>query len=203
MGVLKYIFHPSRVVKAVEWMKMKNKLGSVGENARIGLRFSIVGAENITIGDNFSGGDDISVWTWKSYNGSEREQDPTLIIGNSVTITNNCVITCANRIEIGDGTLLGRGTFVTDNSHGKNNESVELEIPPEKRKLYSKGPVKIGKNVWTGTNVCIMPGVSIGNGVIIGANSVVTHDIPEAAVAVGAPARVVKIIGSESIKHED
>ena len=181
MGVLKYIFHPSRVVKAVEWMKMKNKLGSVGENARIGLRFSIVGAENITIGDNFSGGDDISVWTWKSYNGSEREQNPTLIIG----------------------TLLGRGTFVTDNSHGKNNESVELEIPPEKRKLYSKGPVKIGKNVWTGTNVCIMPGVSIGNGVIIGANSVVTHDIPEAAVAVGAPARVVKIIGSESIKHED
>ena len=64
MGVLKYIFHPSRVVKAVEWMKMKNKLGSVGENARIGLRFSIVGADIITFGVIFSGGDDISVWSW-------------------------------------------------------------------------------------------------------------------------------------------
>ena len=63
--------------------------------------------------------------------------------------------------------------------------------------INSKGPVNIGKNVWTGTNVCIMPGVSIGNGAIIGANSVVTHDIPEAAVAVGAPARVVKIIGEK------
>ena len=203
MGVLKYVFHPCRIVKAVEWMQMKKKFQSVGKNAKIGLKFSIIGANDITIGENFSGGDNISLWAWENYNGKSRSQKPCLIIEDNVTITNNCVITCANKILVGAGTLLGMGTFVTDNSHGKNEELAELKILPEKRELYSKGSVNIGKNVWTGTNVCIMPGVTIGDGAIIGANSVVTHDIPAAAVAVGAPARVVKIVGSESIKSED
>lgn len=203
MGVLKYVFHPGRVIKIVEWEQMKRKIKSVGENCKIGLNFSIVGAEDISIGNNFIGGDNISLWAWGSYNGKERGQKPNLIIGDKVTITSNCVITCANKVTIGDGVLLGRGTFITDNSHGKNDSIEELRINPSSREVYSKGPVNIGRNVWTGTNVCIMPGVSIGDGAIIGANSVVTHDIPEAAVAVGAPARVVKIIGSESIKHED
>lgn len=203
MGVMKYVFHPSRIVKAVEWMQMKKRFHSVGNNAKIGLNFSVVGASSIIIGENFNGGDNISLWAWEKYDGKSRLQKPCLIIEDNVTITNNCVVTCANKIQVGEGTLLGKGTFITDNSHGKNKELDELKIQPGKRELYSKGPVNIGKNVWTGTNVCIMPGVSIGNGAIIGANSVVTHDIPEAAVAVGAPARVVKIIGSESIKHED
>lgn len=198
-----YLFHPSRIIKAIEWKLIKKKLGEVKENAKIGLNFSVVGPENIKLGENFSGGDGISLWTWGSYNGEERVQSPSLIIGDNVTITNNCVITCANRIEIGDGTLLGRGTFVTDNSHGKNADFEELKIPPNKRNLYSKGPVSIGKNVWMGTNVCIMPGVRIGDGAIIGANSVVTHDVPAACIAVGAPAKVVKIIGSDNIKHEN
>lgn len=197
MGVWKYIFHPGRIVKAVEWMKVKKKFQSVGKNAKIGLAFSIVGANSICIGENFSGGDNISLWAWEKYDGKSRVQKPSLVIDDNVTITNDCVITCANKIQVGAGTLLGRGTFITDNSHGKNKELDELKILPGKRELYSKGPVNIGKNVWTGTNVCIMPGVTIGNGAIIGANSVVTHDIPAAAVAVGAPARVVKIIGEK------
>lgn len=203
MNITGYLFHPSRIIKAIEWKFMKKKLGQVKGNAKIGLHFSIVGPENIKVGENFSGGDGVSLWTWSTYNGDKRTQNPSMVIGNNVTITNNCVITCANRVEIGDGTLLGRGTFITDNSHGKNVDIDELKIPPNKRNLYSKGPVKIGKNVWTGTNVCIMPGVSIGDGAIIGANSVVTHDVPAACVAVGAPARVVKIIGSDNIKDED
>lgn len=203
MNIMGYLFHPSRIIKAIEWKFMKKKLGQVKGNAKIGLNFSIVGPENIKVGENFSGGDGVSLWTWSTYNGDKRTQNPSMVIGNNVTITNNCVITCANRVEIGDGTLLGRGTFITDNSHGKNVDIDELKIPPNKRNLYSKGPVKIGKNVWTGTNVCIMPGVSIGDGAIIGANSVVTHDVPAACVAVGAPARVIKIIGGDNIKDED
>lgn len=203
MKIIGYLFHPCRVIKAIEWQFIKKKLGEVKENAKIGLNFSIVGPENISLGENFSGGDYVSLWTWSTYNGEERVMNPSLLIGDNVTITNNCVITCANRIEIGDGTLLGRGTFITDNSHGKNSNFDELKIPPNKRKLYSKGPVQIGKNVWTGTNVSIMPGVSIGDGAIIGANSVVTHDVPAACIAVGAPAKVVKIIGSDNIENEN
>lgn len=203
MKIIRYLFHPSRVIKAIEWQLMKKRFGKVKENAKIGLNFSIVGPENIWIGENFCGGDSVSLWTWSTYNGEKRVMQPSLVIGDNVTITNNCVITCANRIEIGDGTLLGRGTFITDNSHGENANFDELKIPPNNRKLYSKGPVQIGKNVWIGTNVSIMPGVSIGDCAIIGANSVVTHDVPAACIAVGAPAKVVKIIGSDNIENEN
>jgi acetyltransferase-like isoleucine patch superfamily enzyme len=67
-----------------------------------------------------------------------------------------------------------------------------MGIPPTQRSLFSKGPVKIGNNVWLGNNVCVMPGVTIGDGAIIGANAVVTHDIPPYSVAGGIPAKVIK-----------
>ena len=72
MGILKYIIHPSRIIKIVEWAQMKRKFKSVGENCKIGLNFSIVGPEDITIGNNFVGGDNISLWAWESYNGRKR-----------------------------------------------------------------------------------------------------------------------------------
>lgn len=197
MRILKYILHPSRVVKALEWIAMKNRFKSIKSNARIGLNFSIIGPENIDLGSDFCGGDNVSLWTWAVYDGHERKQKPVLQIGDGVTLTNDCVITCANSILIGDGTLLGRGTLVTDNSHGKNTSLSELKIPPNKRIIYSKGAVCIGKNVWTGANVCVMPGVTIGDGAIIGANSVVTHDIPANCIAAGAPAKIVKVIESD------
>ena len=192
MGMIKFILHLGRVIKCIEWMMMKRKLKAVGDNARIGMNFSIRGAEYIALGKNFSGGDNLSLWTWGSYKGIEQNQTPDLSIGDDVTVTSNCVISCANKIAIGDGTLLGRGTLVTDKSHGKNSDIAELNIPPNRRMLYSKGSVIIGKNVWTGTNVCIMPGVTIGDGVVIGANSVVTHDIPAYSIAVGAPAKIIR-----------
>ena len=197
--ILKYVLHPSRLVKAVEWMAIKREFNDIKENSKIGLNFSIIGPQNITLGKNFSGGDNISLWTWESYDGRKRNIKPDLRIGDNVTITNNCIISCAKKIEIGDGTLLGRGTFITDNSHGKNDTIPELNVIPAKRKIYSKGEILVGKNVWTGANVCIMPGVTIGNGVVIGANSVVTHDLPDYCIAAGVPARIIKRIESDLI----
>lgn len=63
-------------------------------------------------------------------------------------------------------------------------------ISPNKRTLYSKGPVVLGDNVWIGQNVSVMPDVVIGEGCIIGANSVVTHDIPAFSIAAGCPAKL-------------
>ena len=58
--------------------------------------------------------------------------------------------------------------------------------------MYSKGGIHIEKNVWIGNNVCILSSVNIGKGAIIGANSVVTHDVPPYCVAAGNPARIIK-----------
>ena len=59
-------------------------------------------------------------------------------------------------------------------------------------KLISKGKIHISKNVWIGEGACILAGVNIGQGAIIGANAVVTKDIPNFAIAVGVPARIIK-----------
>lgn len=67
-------------------------------------------------------------------------------------------------------------------------------LPPLFRPLFSKGPVIIGKNVWIGDKATILPGVTIGDGSIIGANSVVTKDVPAYSVVAGNPAKIIKTI---------
>lgn len=64
--------------------------------------------------------------------------------------------------------------------------------PPILRPLTSKGKVTIGRNVWIGDKATILPGITIGDGAIIGANAVVTHDVPPLSVAVGNPARIIE-----------
>lgn len=191
--ILSIILHPSKIAKQIEWNYYKKRLANIGKNSQIGQNFSIINPDGISIGDNFSGGCDIALWSWNAVN--IKGDDCKLIIKNNVSITDRCIISAANRIEIGNGCLLGRDTFITDNSHGENISINELNISPHERNIFSKGTVIIGDNVWTGKNVCIMPNVKIGNGAIIGANSVVTHNIPPYSVAVGSPAKVIKIIG--------
>lgn len=191
--ILSIILHPNKIAKQIEWNYYKKRLANIGKNSQIGQNFSIINPDGISIGDNFSGGCDIALWSWNAVN--IKGDDCKLIIKNNVSITDRCIISAANRIEIGNGCLLGRDTFITDNSHGKNITLEELDISPHERDIYSKGTVIIGDNVWTGKNVCIMPNVKIGSGAIIGANSVVTHNIPPYSVAVGSPAKVIKIIG--------
>lgn len=190
--ILSIILHPSKIAKQIEWNYYKKRLANIGKNSQIGKNFSIINPDGISIGDNFSGGCDIALWSWNAVN--IKGDDCKLIIKNNVSITDRCIISAANRIEIGNGCLLDRDTFITDNSHGENISINELNISPHERNIFSKGTVIIGDNVWTGKNVCIMPNVKIGNGAIIGANSVVTHNIPPYSVAVGSPAKVIKTI---------
>lgn len=118
---------------------------------------------------------------------------PELIIGDNVSIGEYCHITCADRVVIGNGVLTGRFVLITDNGHGANLPE-EMDIMPLKRKACSKGPIIIGNNVWIGDKANILPNVKIGDCAIIGANSVVTKDVPAFAVVGGNPAKILKII---------
>ena len=162
-----------------------------GSDISIGEDYSVIGGAFITIGNAFSAGRFLKLQAWEKYRGEKTEYTPKIKIGSDVSVMDNCHISCMNRVEIGDGCLLGDNVFITDNFHG-NSSDAELSIPPIERKLVSKSPVIIGKNVWIGRNVCVMPGVTIGDGAIIGANAVVTHDIPAYNVALGTPARPIK-----------
>lgn len=117
-----------------------------------------------------------------------------LLFGKNCKIGDNVHIVASERVNIGDNCLMASKIFISDTSHGnytKNANDSSPNIPPDERPLYIK-PVNIGNNVWIGENVCILLGVSIGDGCIIGANSVVNIDVPNNCIVVGSPARVTK-----------
>ena len=157
----------------------KKKFQKIGNSCIVFPASSIIGPENIKIGDECTFEKGIQLETWG---------DKAIIeIGNNCLIRANSHITAYNSIVIEDGLLTGENVLISDNSHGESNIE-SLEIPP----IISKGGIKIGKNVWLGNNVCILSSVNIGKGAIIGANSVVTHDVPPYCVAAGNPARIIK-----------
>lgn len=106
-------------------------------------------------------------------------------IGKKVFINACCRFQDQGGIEIGDGSLIGHNTTIATLNHDFN---------PLKRQNLTPSPVKIGKNVWIGSDCTILPGVEIGDGAIIGAGSVVTKSVPKNVIAVGNPARVIKEI---------
>lgn len=118
---------------------------------------------------------------------------PSIVIGDNVMIGDDVHITAINSVIIGNDVLFGKKVTITDNSHG-NNTLEELSMHPSSRPVVSKGAVYIGNRVWVGDKVTILPNVCIGDGVVIGANSVVTKSLPSNVIVAGNPARVVKLI---------
>jgi len=149
----------------------------------------LVGAKYISVGNAtfIAAGVQLTAWDRQGCNSFS----PTITIGNHCAIRENSHISAINNITIGDHLLTGTNVLITDNSHGSVTRE-QMSLPPAHRPLSSKGPVKIGNNVWLGNNVCVMSGVTIGDGAIVGANAVVTHDIPPYSVAGGIPATVIK-----------
>lgn len=119
--------------------------------------------------------------------------EPTIIIGENCCLGENIHITAIKNVTIKDNVLTGRYVYISDNAHGETTFA-ECQIPPVKRKLYTKGEVVIEKNVWIGERVCILSGVHIGEGAIIAANSIVTHDVPAYTLVGGIPAKIIKQI---------
>lgn len=195
-----YIFHPFLVVEKFKWNLLKKKFKKCGNNTHVGKNYSIRGTQYISIGKNTEIGNFAIISAYDSYRGESTGFIPNLDIGNNVSIMNNCLISCANSVRIDDGVLLGDNVFITDNYHG-DTQNIQFNTPPIERKLCVKGKVFIGKNVWIGRNVCIMPGVDIAEGAIIGANSVVTHDVPPYSVVAGSPAKIIRRNNINDVKY--
>ena len=87
---------------------------------------------------------------------------------------------------------IARGVYISDHSHGFSHPNIPVRDQP----LDRVAPVVIERGAWLGQNVVVMPGVTIGAGTVIGANSVVTRDIPPRVVAAGTPARVLRELDS-------
>ena len=162
----------------------------IGKSSVFKSRVRIIGAENISIGDFTTIGRGTLLSTWDV---PYIEGRPQLVIGSHVSIPENCHISAAQSVIIGNDVLFGKSVTVTDNAHGQSTAE-DMALPPGKRNIFSKGPVRICDKVWLGDKVTVLPGVTIGEGAIVGANSVVTKDVPAHAVYTGIPAKLIKQI---------
>jgi len=114
---------------------------------------------------------------------------PEIKIGNNVYIGRFAYFVAIDSIEIEDGCVLSEYVYITDNSHGLHPECGPLMKQP----LESKGSVRIGRNCFLGFRVSVMPGVTLGEHCVVGANSVVTHSFPAYSMLAGCPAKLLKV----------
>jgi acetyltransferase-like isoleucine patch superfamily enzyme len=119
--------------------------------------------------------------------GQECVSTPVVRIGDRCLIGRGSGIVGHFAIDIGNDVWTGHNVYITDQNHGYEDVSrpISQQTQPEQ-------PVVIGDGSWIGYGAVILPGARIGKHVVIGANSVVTGEIPDNSVAVGSPARVIK-----------
>jgi acetyltransferase-like isoleucine patch superfamily enzyme len=111
-------------------------------------------------------------------------------IGAGSFLNLGVMVAAAELVEIGEHCMFANGCFVTDADHRFDDR----ERPVPWQGFTSKGPTRIGANVWCGAHVVVTGGVTVGERCVIGANSVVTDDLPPFSIAAGAPARVLRQI---------
>jgi acetyltransferase-like isoleucine patch superfamily enzyme len=162
------------------------KFKSAGSECRLEWPLKVHGAEYITLGDHVT----ISWngWLYGVNQYLDQKFTPEIIIGDATYIGNNCHIVACNRIRIGRDVMIADRCYLSDNLH----DYQDISRPIRDNVIRVPGEINIGDSSWLGDNVCVFGDVTIGKHCVIGANSVVTKDIPDYCVAVGTPARIVK-----------
>lgn len=168
---------------------IRHAFKAVGMNPRFEPFSLLKGADKISIGNNVKIAKGCFLTTWNTE--SSLYIPVKIHIGNNVNIGAYCHFSSVTKISIGNGVLLGKWVTITDNNHG-NTDMETLLIAPDKRPVVSKAGIKIEENVWIGDKVTILAGVSVGQGAVIAANSVVTKNVPPFSVAAGVPAKIIK-----------
>ena len=182
----------NRVISNITSFFWKAEINKCGLGFHIGSGSIVQGGKHITIGDYFYSGKHLWMDAIDSY--LSVMYNPTISIGNYFNCSNFVHIACNNSVCIGDNVLIGSHVLITDHLHGKYyGELQDSPLTSPSNRVLSEGrPVHIGSNVWLCDGVVVLPGVKIGNGSIIGANSVVSSEIPPYVIAVGIPAKPIK-----------
>jgi acetyltransferase-like isoleucine patch superfamily enzyme len=109
-------------------------------------------------------------------------------IGEGTFLNRNVMVAAVELVEIGANCMFANGCFITDGNHRFDDP----EMPVPWQGFTTKGATRVGDNVWCGANVVITSGVTVGERCVIGANSVVTQDLPPFSIAAGIPAKAIK-----------
>lgn len=195
---LMYELHMLAEVAAVSCIRFlytepmfRSKCSQIGKRFKMEHLPYLTGFGSICIGDNvrLSGKSAIAF-------SNQIRVAPSLLIGNGVFIGHECGLHIATALEIGDNTLIAKGVTIYDfdgHPYAANERREEQQIEDS-----NCAQVRIGKDVWIGSKAIILKGVTIGDGAIVAAGSVVTRDVEARTVVAGNPAKLVKRLDRES-----
>ncbi len=171
-----------RIYRRMWRMLFRSTFKNFGSKSSIISPLRIAGAEYIEIGDNVT-------IHYKGWLTAEKRDDftPKLVIDDCTTIGHFSIISCIRDVHIGKNVLIADRVYIADNLHDHEN----IALPIMDHPVIFKNRVRIGDDCWIGVNVSII-GARIGRHCVVGANSVVTKDVPDYCVVAGAPAKIVK-----------
>lgn len=115
-----------------------------------------------------------------------RAEAGQVVIGDNVFIGEHSTIICCSRIDIGRLTMVGHNVSIVDCNHGTERGT------PMRDQVGTTAEISIGEDCWIGAGAFVLPGVTIGNGTVVGAGSVITQSLPENVIVAGVPARVIR-----------
>ena len=176
------------------------EVAAIGPDTRRGRRFGRFGADSVIcfapntlfneryihIGSGTLFGPQITL-SAGMVPGQRMISDPVISIGDRCLFGKGSGIVGHLEIQIGDDVWTGHHVYITDQNHGY----ADLDVPISKQ-IMPERPVSIGDGSWLGHGTVVLPGARIGRHVVVGANSVVTGDLPDNCVAGGVPARVIR-----------
>lgn len=161
----------------------RGRCESIGKRFRLTRMPFVIGHTEIHIGDDVNFFGQVDIFSGRIFD------HPKLILQNRVDIGHNVSFTVNKEIVIEEDVNVASGVhFMDTDAHPRDFEDRIADLPPQPDEIK---PVRICKGAWIGGGSCIMKGVTIGEGAIIGVNSVVVTDIPPFCVAMGNPARVI------------
>ncbi len=173
-----------RAVRQGCWLYWRYRFAQFGRYSTIAYPHRIHGHRGIRIGQRVSIWPNARLEAFNTGNGDTR-----IVIGDGCAIQPHVHIGAAESVRIGRGVLMASYVYITDHDH----DWTDPENPVISNDRLIVAPVTIGDFVWLGERVMVLKGVTIGDRSIIGAGSIVTKDIPAYTLAVGAPARVIRI----------
>jgi len=176
------------------------ELGAIGPDTRRGRRFGHLGANSvicfppntlfneqyISIGEGTLFGPQVTL-SAGMVPGQRMVTDPVITVGDRCLFGKGSGIVGHLEITVGNDVWTGHHVYITDQNHGYEDLTIpiSMQVMPER-------PVSVGDGSWLGHGSVVLPGATIGRHVVVGANSVVTGDLPDNCVAAGVPARVIR-----------
>lgn len=163
----------------------RRSFGGIGSGSVLLPPIRLAGEELIQIGQRVFVGPNC----WFQVLLAERSNSrPAIIIGDETSIVGTCTIIAVQNVTIESRVLIAGNVYVSDHTHAHGEQGKAIKD----QGVAKVSPVRVCEGAWLGQNVVICPGVTIGRNAVIGANSVVRHDVPDFSVAAGVPARIIR-----------